>query len=477
MLRAFATTLFVAVALAAPVAAADGVSAVLDRHLDAFVDARMRAWDTPGMSLAIVREGTEALARGYGFADREAGRPMTEITPVVLGSTTKAFTALAVMQLVERGLVDLDASVTRYLPWFRTPGGRQDDITIRHLMSHSSGYPWGILFTDRNYPEGLEEYVRWLGGVRLATEPGARFGYSNDPFVVLGLVVEGVTGMRYEAYMETHVLGPLGMTAATFDADVARDRGLARGYGVSWRGASPLDVAFVRSERPAGTLMASAAELVPYLRMLLAEGQFDGRTLLSAASLRTMWTPVVPIDGDGLAYGLAWYLDTVAGMQLVWHLGSVRNSGSHVALVPEAGVAVAVASNASRPLDPRREVAESVVATALLFGEAPLAPPRSVALTPTPTAPDLLRTVPGTYDSAAGPVVVTERDGALHGSVDGVAFELESAGGTTFLVRSTAPRLDGLELTFRAPETTAGDPLAAADRLDLMGLRFAFRSE
>ncbi len=477
MLRFRLAALVVAVVFAAQVAAADGFPAVLDRHLDPFVTDRMRAWDTPGLSLAIVHDGAEAVTRGYGFADREAERPMTDATLVVLGSTTKAFTALAVMQLVERGLIDLDASPTRYLPWFRTPEGRQDELTIRQLLSHSAGYPWGILFTDRVYPQELEAYVRWLGGVRLASAPGARFGYSNDPFVVLGLVVERVTGMAFETYMDAHVLTPLRMSSATFDAEVARERGLARGYHVPWRSAEPLDVDFQRSERPAGTLMASAAELAHYLRMLLDGGRFEGRSLVSDDALRSMWTPVVPVDGSGLGYGLGWYLDTVAGMQLVWHLGSVRNSGSHVVLVPEAEVAIAVASNVSRPLDPRREVAESIAAAALVFGEAFLEPPRSAILVPTESAHDLLRAVPGTYASAAGPVVVTERDGALVGSVDGHAFELESAGGTTFLLRSAFERLDGLELAFRAADPGSGDPLAATDRLVLMGLWFAFRSE
>lgn len=477
MRRVRLAALVLTVALAAQAAVADGLPEVLERHLDAFVTERLRAWDTPGLSLAVVHGDEAVITRGYGFADREAERPMTDDTLNVLGSTTKAFTALAVMQLVERGLVDLDASVTRYLPWFTTPERREDQITIRQLLSHSAGYPWGILFTDGVYPAELEDYVLQLRGVRLASAPGARFGYSNDPFVVLGLIVERVSGMPYEDYMDARVLTPLGMTSATFDAEVAQGRGLARGYHVPWRNAEPLDVAFVRSERPAGTLMASAAELAHYLRMLQGGGRFDGRSLVSEDSLRTMWTPVVPVDGAGLGYGLAWYLDEVAGMQLVWHLGSVRNSGSHFALVPEAEVAVAVASNVSHPLDPRREVAESIVVAALVFGEAPLAPARSVVLTPTRPSDDLLRAVPGVYASAAGPVVVTERDGALVGSVDGHAFELESAGGTTFLLRSDAERLDGLELAFLAADPGSGDPLAASDRLVLMGLWFAFRSE
>lgn len=456
---------------------AQGLPEALEHHLDAFVSDRMRAWDTPGVSLVVVHEGVPAFSRGYGVADRETGRAMSDDTLVVMGSTTKAFTALAVMQLVERGLIDLDASVTRYLPWFTTPEGHEDRITVRHLMSHTAGYPWGGLFTGRPYPAGLEDYVRWLARVRLSAEPGTRFGYSNDTFVILGLIVERVSGMPYEAYMQANVLGPLRMDRTTFDPEIARERGLARGHRIVRGRAEPFDVALTESERPAGALMTSAAEFAHYLRMLLGGGRFEGRTIVAEDALKAMWTPEATVDATGLAYGLAWYLDTAAGLPVRWHLGSVRNSGSHVVVVPEASLAVAVASNVSRPLDPRREVAEGIVAAALLFGEAPLQPPDSAILVPTRPPDDLLLAVPGRYVSAVGLVVVSERDGALVGSVAGHAFELDSAGGTTFLVRSAFARLDGLELEFRAADPATGDPLAATDRISLMGLWFAFRSE
>ena len=478
IIASIATALLVATILLGGVAnVVSATPEALGVHLDSFVEDRMRAWDTPGLSLVAVYGGEVAVSRGYGFADREAQVPMTADTLVVLGSTTKAFTALAVMQLVERSLIDLDASVTRYLPWFSTPEGHEDRITVRQLMSHSAGYPWGILFTDRAFPGRMEDYVRWLRRVRLAAPPGERFGYSNDTFVVLGLIIERVTGTSYEAYMDANVLAPLQMTQATFDVGVARERGLARGHRVVLRRAEPFDVPFSHSERPAGTLMTSAAELGHYLQMLLAGGRFEERVILTEDSLRTMWTPVVPVDATGLRYGLAWYLDSVAGLQLVWHLGSVRNSGSHVVLVPEAALAVGVMSNVSRPLDPRREVAESIAAAALVFGDAPLEPPAIGILVRAGPTDDLLRVVPGVYASAAGPVVVTERDGALVGSVHGHAFELESAGGTTFVLRSDAERLDGLELEFRAADPASGDPIAASDRLVLMGLWFAFRTK
>ena len=469
-----ACAVIVAVAVLAIAAA---LPEALVAHLDDFVIDRMRAWDTPGVSLVVVSDGEVRISRGYGFAEREAGRLMTEATLVMLGSTTKGFTALAVMQLVERGVIELDASVTRYLPWFSTPEGYEDEITVRQLMSHSAGYSWGILFTDHPYPADMEDYVRWLRTERLARPPGTRFGYSNDTFVILGLIIEHVTGVTYEAYMDANVLRPLRMARSTYDVGVARERGLARGYRSVHGGAEPLDVDFTRSERPAGTLMTSADELGNYLQMLLAGGRFEGRSILAEDALRAMWTPVVPVDAAGLRYGLAWYLQPVAGLQLAWHLGSVRNSGSHLVLAPEASLAVGVMSNASRPLDPRREVAESIAVAALLFGEAPLEASRLVILDPMPPTEDMLRAVPGTYASAAGPVVVTARDGVLVGNVQGLAFELEPAGGATFLVRSESMRLDGLELEFQAADPGAADPLAASDRLALMGLWFAFRSE
>ena len=477
MARASAARTAAIMLVAAVLGIAGALPEALAPHVDEFVIGTMHAWDVPGLSLVVVHDGAVSIGRGYGFADREAELPMSEETLVMLGSTTKAFTALAVMQLVERGLIELDASVTRYLPWFTTPEGHEDEITVRQLMSHSSGYPWGVLFTDRPYPAQLEDYVRWLGRVSLAAPPGTRFGYSNDTFVILGHIIERVTGTSYEEYMAANVLGPLRMERTTFDVEVARERGLARGYRVAWRRAEPFDVAFVPSERPAGTLMTSARELANYFLMLLAGGRFEERRIIAEDSLRTMWTPVVPVDAAGLRYGLAWYLDAAAGLPLLWHLGSVRNAGSHFVLVPEASLAVGVMSNVSRPLDPRREVAESIAAAALLFGEAPLRASPIVILTPTPPTDDMLRAVPGTYRSAAGPLVVVERDGALVASIQGNAFEMEPAGGTTFILRSDVERLDGLELEYRAADPGAGDPLAASDRLALMGLWFAFRTE
>jgi CubicO group peptidase (beta-lactamase class C family) len=449
-------------------------------HIDGFVTERMAAWDTPGMSLLVVLDDEVVYSRGYGFADREAERPMTEDTLVVLGSTTKAMTALAVMQLVEAGRIELDAPVTRYLPWFRTADGRGGEITVRHLMSHSSGFPWGILFTGReSYPAEMEAYVRWLSRVRLEAAPGERYGYSNDTFVILGLIVQEVSGMAYETYMYENVFGPLEMNRTTFDIPTAEARGLARGYRNEYGVAKPFDVPFVPSENAAGKLMTSVSDLGNYFLMLLGRGRFGDHRLISEASLEEMWTPVVPVD-DHTSYCLAWYSIEAGPIDFVSHPGSVRNSGSRFILAPEARLGVGVLSNISRPLDPRNEVAEGVAVATLLFGDHPLetAAPPADASAMDPAALDKLDEldrIVGEYGSAAGPVRIFREGMELLGWVYGQEFELHPYRENAFILRSDFSRLDGLVLEYQPADRSAQAWLAGNDGLALMGQWFAFR--
>ena len=474
MVRSFRLLAVAAIFLVASVAAGGSLPKAVEDHLDDFVAGRMEAWDTPGLSLVVVREGEVALARGYGFADREAGLAMTEETLVMLGSTTKAMTALAVMQLVEVGPIELGAPVTRYLPWFVTPEGHEHDITVRQLLSHTSGYPWGLLFSGHDYPRELEDYVRWLGRVRLATEPGARFGYSNDTFVVLGLIVERVSEMSYQDYMHQNLFEPLAMTRTTFELEVAEQRGLARGYRNDSGVAVPFDIGFAPSERPAGKLMTSALELGNYFTMLLAGGRFQGGEVISEGALKQMWTPVVSVDEE-VSYGLAWYLSDAGGLKLVSHPGSVRNSGSRFVLVPEASLAVGVMSNISRPLDPRNEVAESITVATLLFGDYPLDAPGPPSFAMYSGDGEVWSDVVGEYSSAAGPVTIFAEEGRLVGTVYGHRFGLDPTGEATFKVRSEFAPLDGLELEFQPADPGEASWRAGSDRLALLGQWFAFK--
>jgi len=180
--------------------------------MDAFVEDRMRRHGIPGIALAVVRGGEVIHARGFGTDGR--GQPMTADTPLYIGSVSKSFTGLAVMQLVAQGRIDRDAPVRTYLPWFEVADpDASARITVRHLLSHASG------LSDLRYLESLrlpddatiEEGARDLRRAEPVAPPGSEFHYFNPNYTVLGHLVEVVSGQPYADYLREHVFEPLDM--------------------------------------------------------------------------------------------------------------------------------------------------------------------------------------------------------------------------------------------------------------------------
>src|SRR5919202_5368307 len=189
--RAFAVPIALAVALTPLIAtAAPGRAQTADAatRIDAYMRERMPDLRTPGLSVVVVDGDQVILSRGYGFADREAGTPMTEDTPVAVASTNKGMTALAMMQLVEQGLVDLDAPVTRYLPNFRMDDERAAGITVRQVLSHTAGIPAGTATDLAQDDQALQRRVASLASVKLRYAPGSGYEYSLDGYSVAGLI-------------------------------------------------------------------------------------------------------------------------------------------------------------------------------------------------------------------------------------------------------------------------------------------------
>jgi CubicO group peptidase (beta-lactamase class C family) len=164
---------------AAPPLSARSLARVSQDRIDGYIQERMSAWGVPGLALAIVEDGQVSVTRGYGLADREQAHPMTPRTPVAIGSTTKPITTAAVLQLVEAGAVELDVPVSRYLPWFTLDDPRAASITVRQVLSHTSGIPASASLDGRQEPDALERRVRVLEWAKLQTAPGERFEYSN----------------------------------------------------------------------------------------------------------------------------------------------------------------------------------------------------------------------------------------------------------------------------------------------------------
>jgi CubicO group peptidase (beta-lactamase class C family) len=308
-----------------------------DQELMMYVANQVQDAGIPGAALAIVRDGQVSFATGFGTADA-TGRAVTADTPFVIGSLSKPITATALMQLVDSGAVDLDASVRTYLPDFAL--ATEDEtatITVRQLLDQTSGIPTSAGQRSLNGPvTDLAAQVAALADVVPASAPGSSYAYSNANYLVLGLLIERVAQKPYGAYLEDHVFGPLGMTHAHADRDAAVRDGLTNAHRL-WFGLTR-DVAplFRPDLEPAGFLMASANDLARFVAMQVGGGAIDGTRVLSSTSIEAMQRGVAAMGlGEIGRYGLGWADAEVGGIRFVGHVGSTTDMASVAFFSPE----------------------------------------------------------------------------------------------------------------------------------------------
>jgi CubicO group peptidase (beta-lactamase class C family) len=302
---------------------------------------------TPGFAISIVHGDQVVHTRGFGVAD-STGAPMTADTPLAIGSQTKSITAMAIMQLSEKGALSLDSPVQRYLPWFRVADPMySNQITLRELLNQTSGLPPSAPF---NTPvTNAESRVRDLATVNLTAAPGQVWQYSNANYVILGLVIGAVSGEPYADYLREHVFTPLAMKHTFASEPEAMRNGLATGHQV-WFGV-PVDADTYRSDYiAAGWLTSSVGDMGNYLIAQLNGGTYAGRSVLSAQGIEEMHRGVSKVSTGG-SYGMGWLADSLNGVPVVSHDGDALNMNSDMVLVPSLSWAVElVATSDSLPV-------------------------------------------------------------------------------------------------------------------------------
>jgi CubicO group peptidase (beta-lactamase class C family) len=336
----------------------------------------MQAARLPGLAFAIVQGNQIIHLKGFGIAD-PSGRPVTPQTPFIIGSTTKSMTALAIMQLVEAGKVDLDAPVQRYVPWFRVADpDASTRITIRHLLNHTSGLPTttaGDFVNSNDTSErALEQRVRALATTELSAPVGTIWQYCNANYDVLGLVVQTVAGRSYESYLQEHLFTPLEMHQTFTSQAEAQQHGLATGYRYWFGVPVPAELAYARRDLPAGFVISSAEDLAHYLIAHLNEGRYRGAQILSAAGIAELHRPAVALVGaPDIFYGMGWYIMPTNGVKTVRHVGETGNFHANIVLVPEGRWGVVLLMNGNSAfLGHARIEGIAVGVTSLLVGRA-----------------------------------------------------------------------------------------------------------
>jgi len=306
-------------------------------QVDQFIKAEQRLQRIPGISLAVIRNGQIVMARGYGLANVEHQVPVKPETIFQSGSVGKQFTATAVMMLVEDGKISLDDKISKYFT--DAPAGWQN-ITVRHLLTHTSGttdYPRDFDFR-RDYTE--EELLKRAQAIPLAFQPGEKWSYSNLGYVVLGILIHKVSGKFYGDFLQERIFQPLGMTTAHIisEADIVPNR--SGGY------------TFVKGElknqewvSPSLNTTADGALYLTVYDMAKWDLALYTEKLLKKSSLEQMWTPVKLNDGKTEGYGFGWSLSEVRSHHLIEHGGSWQGFKSYIARYVDDKLTVVVFAN------------------------------------------------------------------------------------------------------------------------------------
>jgi CubicO group peptidase (beta-lactamase class C family) len=465
--------------------------------LDAYVTAALKAWNVPGVGLAIVRNDSVIYAKGYGVRDVAKGDRVTEKTVFAIGSSSKAFTAAAIAMLVDDKKVSLDASPATYLPGFQLydPYASRE-ITVRDLLSHRSGLARGELAW---YGSGFDrdEIVRRVRYLKPSWSFRSQFGYQNIMYVAAGQVVARVSGTSWDDFVRERIFAPLGMTSASTSiralssvSDLAMPHAEVNDTlrTVPWRN--------IDNAGPAGSINGSVVDVAQWVRLQLGRGRYAGKQLISARMVDEMHQVHMAIRTDSAArannphthlraYGLGWFLEDYRGRQVVHHGGNVDGFTALVAMMPEEKFGIVLLTNMNgtglpnalmpRLFDlhlkapPTDWSGDAVRRLEVARKRARDAQARAESQRVANTKPSLpLASYTGTYtDSLYGDLVVTERDGRLqltfgpnwNGTLEHHHFD-------SFRVRFDTPVLPPVPVTFQL----AANGKVASAQLDMAGL-------
>jgi D-alanyl-D-alanine carboxypeptidase len=340
--------MLVAFLVAAPMlAAAQSPSPPDLAAIRAIVETPIKAGKVAGASVVVARKGQTILAQSFGQADLELDVPMPADASFEIGSVTKQFTAASILLLAERGKLAIDDDITKYLPDYPTHNQR---ITIRHLLTHTSGIrsyteipEFGDLMALRKTPETL---VKMFGDTPLDFAPGEDLVYSNSGFFLLGLIIEKVSGEKYENFVKANLFDKVGMADSYYCSERAIHHHHAHGYDTV---ANTLVLkGFVSHMWPfaAGSLCSTAADLTAWNAAL------HGGRVLSAESYRAMTTGAALNDGSKTRYGFGIGLGDIRGRRAISHGGGINGFLSQVDYYPDSGLSIVVLLNTAGPVGP-----------------------------------------------------------------------------------------------------------------------------
>lgn len=369
----------------------------LSAQLDALIAPHYKA-NGPGASVLVTRNGKPVLRKAYGMANLEAKVAMQPDAVMRVGSITKQFTAVAIMLLVDEGMLSVTDPITKFFPDYPAHG---KTITIEHLLTHTAGIPnytsKRSFGTSMGRDMSVQQMVDSFKNDPLEFEPGTRYAYSNSGYFVLGAIIEKLSGQPYAKFIEQRIFVPLAMTHTAYEGH-ERAQGLrAVGYSKSWLGFKPATAISMTQPFSAGAIVSTVDDLGRW-HQAIAAGK-----LLTPASWAKVHTSYKLADGKPTHYGYGWNVSTLRDLPSYAHGGDINGFAAYALSLPQEQVVVAVLSNADSGSANVTQLANK--AAAIVAGKP--YPVRSAV----PVAPAALDALAGDYKMTPAMNRTIRRDG------------------------------------------------------------------
>ena len=335
----------IAAALSSAAAPALAVPSGFRARADALL-AESFAADGPGVAVIVTDDGETVYAGGRGLADLEARTAITPQTVFRVGSITKQFTASVILQLVDEGRISLDDPVSRFLPDYPQPGA---NATVAQLLNHTvgvqtyTGIPGWMAEANTNRAYTTEELIAVFRDLPSPSQPGERFSYNNSGYVLLGALIERVTGMPWHQAVDQRIARPLGLTTLRYGTAEAETPGMARGYTVGENGLRPANRIHMSVPHAAGGLIGSVEDLARW-----AQALHHGR-VVSPQSYGRMTARTRLPDGTDVAYGFGLSNSEIRGHRGIEHGGGIFGFSTESVYIPEQDIFIAVFTNLDEP--------------------------------------------------------------------------------------------------------------------------------
>lgn len=330
----------------------------LPDDFDETVIANMEKWHAPGLGLAVVKDGETILTKGYGVKSFDTMDRVNENTLFQAGSTTKAFAAMSIAMLIDKGKVSWDDPIIKHIPEFRMKDKYiQNNLTLRDAFSHNSGVGQ-ISNINMFIGKNIDETWALMAEVDQSATFRERWEYNNTTFALTGRVVERVSGLKFHEFVEQNILDPLGMVDThLLDHEVRDDPNRAQAHqhyeGTDYQIAYP----YIEYTQSAGMINSTPVDMAKWMNFLLAKGTWKGEQLVSPEHIEEMMTPqallapadiypaAASYDHDYYSYGLAWFVHDFRGRKMAMHTGSINGMIAIIGLIPEENIGVYVFIN------------------------------------------------------------------------------------------------------------------------------------